>query len=160
MERVAEDQASLSPLQTPPLPGPGQSSTWHGLYGAARPLAIAACANAHTGGPVLVIVADSAALVRTEQALRFFAPELPVLVLPDWETLPYDRFSPYQDIISDRISTLSRLPHLDAGLVLVSVHTAMHRFAPRKWLAGQSFNLVTGETLDREGFRLQLEHAG
>ena len=95
-----------SPLAPGAVPQPGQVVHWSRLYGAARALAITATA-AHWRGPVIVLTADAAAAARCEHELAFFAPDLPRYSMPDWETLPYDRFSPYQDIISERIATLS-----------------------------------------------------
>ena len=87
---------------------------WQGLTGAARPLALAEAAAA-ARGPLLVFTHDAAQLERLEAELAFFVPrDLPVLAFPDYETLPYDRFSPHPDIISQRLRTLARLPMLAA----------------------------------------------
>ncbi|MEX2482698.1 MAG: transcription-repair coupling factor [Gammaproteobacteria bacterium] len=155
----AADTVSLSPLQPPPLPPTGAHAHWTRLYGASRAMAIASAA-VQNQRPFVVIAADAATAARLEQEIAFFAPSLPVHVLPDWETLPYDRFSPYQDITSERIATLSRLPAMRHGIVIVAVSTALHRLAPRSWLEGRAFNLRSGEVLDRDAFRRRLEAAG
>nr|WP_235776169.1 hypothetical protein [Rickettsiella massiliensis] len=54
-------------------------------------------------GVILVVTPDSFTANQLETSLNFFAPELTVLSFPDWETLPYDQFSPHQDIISQRL---------------------------------------------------------
>ena len=156
---MTESSVRLSPLQ-PATPAPiGKIVQWSRLYGGARALAIAATAAAWRG-PVLVIAADAATAARFEHEIGFFAPALPRLNLPDWETLPYDRFSPYQDITSERIATLSTLPSFSQGVVIVSIQTALHRVAPRTWLEGRAFKLRQGEKLDRDAFRRRLDAAG
>ncbi|MEQ8661487.1 MAG: hypothetical protein RLW62_11755, partial [Gammaproteobacteria bacterium] len=117
-DHAADDaQSALAP----PSPGaPGAVARWTRLYGAAKALAIASAARA-AARPWVVLTANAAAAAHLEQELAFFAPELPRHVLPDWETLPYDRFSPYQDIVSERIATLSRLPALAHGIVIAAV---------------------------------------
>ncbi|MFX8868133.1 hypothetical protein ABTM84_19360, partial [Acinetobacter baumannii] len=74
--------------------------------------------------------------------------ELPVLPFPDWETLPYDRFSPHPDIVSQRLATLNRLPALKRGIVVVPVQTLMQRLAPRRHVVGGSFDVKVGQRLD------------
>ncbi|MGD9601290.1 MAG: transcription-repair coupling factor [Gammaproteobacteria bacterium] len=154
-----DDTVRLSPLAPVP-PGRGESLRyWTQLFGAGRSLAIAEVARRHAGLTVLVC-ADSAAAVQYDTELPFFAPDVPVLHLPDWETLPYDRFSPFQDIISDRIATLTRLGMRPHGCLVISAATLLHRLPPRAWLQGQSFLLRKGDTLDREAFRTRLHEAG
>ena len=149
----------LSPL-APPLPtSRDRLERWSGVHGAARALTLAASAAAHEALTV-VVVPDSARALELEAEIPFFAPALPRHRLPDWETLPYDRFSPYQDIVSDRIATLSRLRSLGRGLLVLSVASLMHRLPPRAWIEGQSFQLRRGEALDRDAFRTRLQEAG
>lgn len=119
--------------------------TWGNLPGAALSLAIAEAASS-AGRFTLLLTADSQAADRLEQELRFFAPDLPVLPFPDWETLPYDLFSPHQDIISQRIASLYRLPELSHGILVVPVTTALHRLAPTRFLLGSSLVLDVGQT--------------
>ena len=101
-----------SPFE-PPVPSrPGDRRRWARLYGSGKGLAIAAAVRRHRG-PCLVIVANAAESGRIADEVRFFGVEgLELLAFPDWETLPYDRFSPYQDIVSERLATLYRLPEL------------------------------------------------
>ena len=149
-------QSPLAPALPPNTPG---LTRWARLHGAARSLAIARAVEASRGF-CLVVCADSQSAAQLDAEIPFFAPDLPKFHLPDWETLPYDRFSPYQDIISDRIATLSALPTLRRGVLIVSIASLLHRLPPRQWLQGQSFLLSTGQTLDRDGFRRQLMEAG
>ncbi|HID49570.1 MAG TPA: DEAD/DEAH box helicase, partial [Chromatiales bacterium] len=97
-----------------------------------------------------------------DSALRFFLGEndVPLVPFPDWETLPYDAFSPHQDIISERLAALAQLPTLRRGILLVPVPTLMHRLAPRDYLDAHSLLLDTGQTLGLEAMRLRLEAAG
>ena len=154
-----DDLVRISALH-PPLPRRGETTRyWTHLFGAGRALAIAEAARAHPGLTVL-ICPDSARAVQYDAELPFFAPEVPVLHLPDWETLPYDRFSPFQDIISDRVATLSRLQSQRQGCLIIAIGTFLHRLPPRGWLQGQSFLLKTGDRLEREAFRARLVEAG
>lgn len=152
-----QDAARASALDPPVAPRDHQR--WTRLYGAARSLALARLAEREQRLVVLV-APDAARVARYERELAFFAPGVPRHTIPDWETLPYDRFSPYQDITSERIATLSRLPELTRGVVIVAAPTALHRLTPRTWLAGRAFRLAPGETLDRDAFRRRLDAAG
>ena len=147
-----------SPLK-PILPTrPGESYAWGGLAGSARGLAIASAAAGHTG-PLLIITVSSFSAQRLEDEIRFYSSDLPILPLPDWESLPYDVFSPHQDIISQRLETLYRLPGLTRGVVLASVSTLLHRLPPRDFVTGHSFLLKLGDRLDIQQLREQLIHA-
>lgn len=138
----------------------GQGKTaWGNLSGAARALAIAEGALLHQGLS-LVITTDTATADQLEQELRFFAPDLPVLSFPDWETLPYDRFSPHQDIISQRLKTLYQLPSVSQGILVVPMTTLLHRIAPRSFLGGSVLMLEIGQQLDMDKMRLNLDAAG
>ncbi len=147
-----------SPLK-PILPTPpGESCAWSGLAGSGRGLAIAAAAE-NRNGPLLVVTGNSFAAQRLEDEIRFYAADLPILPLPDWESLPYDAFSPHQDIISQRLETLYRLPNLKRGVVLASITTLLHRLPPRDYVSGHSFLLKLGDRLDIRQLREQLVHA-
>ena len=107
----------MSVLQLPKLPGAAGKQHWGNLPGAALSLAIAEAASAAKRF-TLLLTADSQSAERLQEELAFFAPDLPVLHFPDWETLPYDVFSPHQDIISQRIATLYRLPEIKHGVLV------------------------------------------
>ncbi len=140
------------------LAGKGKTA-WGNLLGAARALAIAEGALLHPGLS-LVITTDTAMADQLERELRFFAPQLPVLSFPDWETLPYDRFSPHQDIISQRLKTLHQLPSVTQGILVVPMTTLLHRIAPRSFLGGSVLMLEVGQQLDMEQMRLDLDASG
>jgi transcription-repair coupling factor (superfamily II helicase) len=110
---------------------------------------------------LLVITADTSSALALERELPFFlAEEIDILAFPDWETLPYDNFSPHQDIVSERLETLYRLPSLAAGILVVPMSTLMHRLPPVHYVAGSSLVLEPGQVLDRESFRRNLERNG
>lgn len=144
----------------PPLPKKlGDKLRFGNLQGDSLALAIGQVAkqNHH---PVLVVTADNLAASRLESALNFFAPELEVLSFPDWETLPYDQFSPHQDIVSQRLLALSRLPTLSQGILLVPITTLMQRISPRSYLAGSTFMFQRGDKINLDAMRKQLEQGG
>ena len=146
-------------MHLPSLPASAGKQHWGNLPGAALSLAIAEAASAARRF-TLLLTADSQSAERLEQELRFFAPELPVLHFPDWETLPYDLFSPHPDIISQRIAALYRLPELKHGVLVVPITTALHRLAPTRFLLGSSLVLDVGQKLDVEQMRTRLEASG
>jgi len=146
-------------LRLPPLPAASGKQHWGNLPGAALSLAIAEAAS-NAKRFTLLLTADSQSAERLQEELAFFAPELPVLHFPDWETLPYDLFSPHQDIVSQRIATLYQLPELSHGVLVVPITTALHRLAPKRFLLGSSLVLDVGQKLNVEQMRLRLEAAG
>ncbi|AEA84657.1 transcription-repair coupling protein Mfd [Stutzerimonas stutzeri DSM 4166] len=146
-------------MRLPPLPAASGKQHWGNLPGAALSLAIAEAAS-NAKRFTLLLTADSQSAERLQEELAFFAPELPVLHFPDWETLPYDLFSPHQDIVSQRIATLYQLPELSHGVLVVPITTALHRLAPKRFLLGSSLVLDVGQKLDVEQMRLRLEAAG
>ncbi|WP_301359864.1 transcription-repair coupling factor [Stutzerimonas nitrititolerans] len=149
----------MSVLRLPPMPAASGKQIWGNLPGAALSLAIAESASSAKRF-TLLLTADSQSAERLKEELAFFAPELPVLHFPDWETLPYDVFSPHQDIISQRIAALYQLPELTHGVLVVPITTALHRLAPKRFLLGSSLVLDVGQKLDVEQMRSRLEAAG
>ncbi|MCH8496847.1 MAG: transcription-repair coupling factor [Marinobacter sp.] len=150
----------------------GDQRIWTQLYGSSQALAIVESARRHQG-LTLVITRSTDEALRLEQAMRFFLglpPEddlgamtpdgLELLALPDWETLPYDSFSPHQDIVSRRVRTLHRLPQARQGVLVVPARTLMHRLAPPAFLQHNTLLLEVGQSLDINRWRLQLDAAG
>ncbi|MCC6206925.1 MAG: transcription-repair coupling factor [Gammaproteobacteria bacterium] len=151
----------VSPFN-PPLPRPdGGAFEWGRLYGSGAGLAIAGAARDHNG-PVIVLTSGMPATERLEHELKFYlaASDPHVQILPDRETLPYDAFSPHQDIVSERLDTLQRLPGLQKGILLAPVATAMVRLAPRAYLDAFSLRLDIGERIDTERMRERLARSG
>ncbi|TVQ70723.1 MAG: transcription-repair coupling factor [Oceanospirillales bacterium] len=112
-------------------------------------------------GLVLMVCKDNETALRVREETRFFCQnDQEILLFPDWETLPYDSFSPHQDIISQRIETLYRLPSMKRGVLIVSVSTLMQRIAPKTFITGHSLSLDAGQAFNPEELRKQLTHAG
>src|SRR3546814_11670450 len=98
-----------------------------------------------------LVARDNHAAHQLESDLRTLLGDnaaLPVLNFPDWETLPYDRFSPHPEIVSQRLATLHRLPKLKPGVVVVPVQTLMQRLAPRSYGGGKTLAMRVGQNLD------------
>ncbi len=147
--------------EAPPLPERvGDRIGWSGLVDGAASLAIARAAQ-HHDGLMLAVAANPAAAYRLCRELEFFSSgSLDVVTLPDWETLAYDAFSPHQDIVSDRLRTLHRLPTLRRGVLVVPIRTLLQRLPPPSFLAAHSLVLSVGARFDAHGYRRHLEQAG
>ncbi len=109
---------------------------------------------------VAIVSADALSAQRLAEEIPWFAPELRVALLPDWETLPYDHFSPHQDLVSERLATLYRVSRGECDVLVVAATTALYRLAPPSYLAAFTFFLKQGETLDVDALRAQLALAG
>lgn len=147
-------------LPRPPLPANAKTRRyWAVPHGSAWALEVAEAARAHDG--LLVVVArDTRSADNLEGELAVFAGELPVLHFPDWETLPYDVFSPHPEVVSQRIATLYRLPSIKRGVLVVPVATLMQRIAPRTHITGSGLVLRKGQKLDIGAEQRRLEAAG
>ncbi|WP_404475193.1 transcription-repair coupling factor [Vreelandella venusta] len=147
---------SFSLLEPPQPQGTRDTLYLTAPPGSATALALAQIASS---APLLVITPSTASAQRLEQDLAFYS-TVPVLPFPDWETLPYDSFSPHQDIISARLRTLKQLQDGVRGIVLVPINTLMQRLPPVEYIAGRVMTLQTGAKLNRETFRESLSRAG
>jgi transcription-repair coupling factor (superfamily II helicase) len=130
--------------------------------GSARGLALARVAEAHPG-PLLIVTRDARTAQQLAAEIGFYLSDpagTPILPFPDWESLPYDAFSPHPDIVSERLYALYRLPELKRGIVLATVTTLQHRLAPRAYVSGFTLLLNAGQNLDLEAFRARLAEAG
>ncbi|PTR32966.1 transcription-repair coupling factor [Luteibacter sp. OK325] len=147
-------------LPRPPLPANAKTRRyWAVPHGSSWALEVAEAARAHEG--LLVVVArDTRSADNLEGELAVFAGELPVLHFPDWETLPYDVFSPHPEVVSQRIATLYRLPSIKRGVLVVPVATLMQRIAPRTHITGSGLVLRKGQKLDISAEQRRLEAAG
>ena len=110
--------------------------------------------------PCLVICNDSQSVQRLAREIIVFAPELNLVTLEDWETLPYDLFSPHQDIISNRLKTLYHLPKMNKGIILIPVATLIQKLAPVSFLRQHSLLINKGDNLDMLRMREHLINAG
>ena len=153
------------PVQNPIHPNipqhDGERQRWDGLHGCSRGLAIAAAINAHDG-PVIAITADTTNAQVLEEEVRFFLGQhsVPIKQFPDWETLPYDTFSPHQTIVSERLAALSGLFTPDSSLLVSPISTLMSRLSPPSFIEAHSLALHKEERIDMESLRLRFERAG
>ncbi len=160
------------PLPVPPLPKAGQQRAYWRAPASPSAFAfmLARCAQEHAG-LVLAVTRDTHTAHTLESDLRILigderarpdaaADGLPVLHFPDWETLPYDLFSPHPDIVSQRIATLHALPRTRRGVLVVPVATLMQRLCPTGYVAAHSLVVQRGQTLDLAQEQRRLQAAG
>jgi transcription-repair coupling factor (superfamily II helicase) len=152
--------ASRSLLSLPALPKPGTRIDLPPLTGSADALALAELAGQSKGRLLAVVTASAADAQRLLDEIPWFAPGLKVRLLPDWETLPYDHFSPHQDLVSERLATLWAALQGDVEILLVPASTAVNRLAPPEFMAAYTFEFRKGQKLDAEKFRSQVTLAG
>ncbi len=139
---------------------PQQPIFWSGLNGCGDSLALAELIRQQRT-LVVIITSDTQTALRLEHELSFFLDQqLPVLHFPDWETLPYDVFSPLPEIISERLRTLAALPATRSGALLVSIATLMQRLAPRDHILAHSFAVEVGSQFNLDLNRIKLEAVG
>ncbi len=112
------------------------------------------------GRRTAILTAEPYDAQRLVDELAFFAPDLRVAAFPDWETLPYDNFSPHQDLVSERLATLWKLLQRELDVVLLPVTTALTRLAPPRFLAGTTFHFKQKTRLNEAALRHQLTMAG
>ena len=135
---------------------------WHGLDEGSLAVTLATLAADHDG-LIVLITPDPGRAQQLYDSLAFYLRDqenCPLALLPDWETLPWDLFSPHQDIISDRIEVLHRLPTQRRGVLVVPVNTLLQRLTPRSHIDGHSFVLRVGERFSLEDTRARLISAG
>jgi transcription-repair coupling factor (superfamily II helicase) len=140
------------------LPEAEKSASAARLHGAGDALALARLARASR--PIVVFCEKASEAQRLKDEIAWFAPQLEGLLLPDWETLPYDHFSPHHDLVSERLATLYRIMREDFDVAIVPAATALTRLAPPSFLAAHSFFLKSGEALELGRLRAQLTLAG
>ena len=137
-----------------------QTLIWTGLTGCGDSLALASAIK-NEDCLFVIVTPDTQTALRLEHELSFFLQnEHPILHFPDWETLPYDVFSPLPEIISERLKTLALLPQVKRGALVVSVTTLMHRLAPREHVLANSFAVKVGDDFNLELNRIKLESVG
>ena len=128
------------------------------LHGSSDALALAQLAA--KSAPLVVIASNALESQRLAEEIPFFAPGLRVYLLPDWETLPYDQFSPHQDLVSERLATLHHIRSQSFDVVVVPITTALYPLPPVEYLAAFTFFLKRGEKLDINKLREQMTFAG
>jgi transcription-repair coupling factor (superfamily II helicase) len=150
-----------TPFPVPPRPRAGQQRAYWRAPASASALALGVAELARAQpGLVLAVARDSHAATALENDLRVLAQDLPIVHFPDWETLPYDLFSPHPDIVSQRVAALFRLPSVTRGVLVVPVASLMQRLPPPSWIAGNALDLNKGGRLDMDAEKRRLEAAG
>lgn len=144
------------------IPEKQNKTYWNKLYGSSLALSIVEASNTHANGPVVVIVEDVIHADGLTKEIEFYKDDKQsVYHLPDWETLPYDIFSPHQDIIAERLTTLHALQKIRGGdILIIPLNTLSQRLAPRSYIQGNVISLKIDQQLDIESFRRDLEASG
>lgn len=147
-------------LLEPDIPVPHLAHNWQSLFGSGASYATAMLASRNDQF-LLYIARDNENAYRIKNEIDFYSStNTQTMSFPDWETLPYDNFSPHQDIISDRIATLNKLPQVSKGALIVPVQTLMQRLPPVHFMEGQSLVLTTGQRFSIANERQRLHEAG
>ncbi|MES2356037.1 MAG: transcription-repair coupling factor [Pseudomonadota bacterium] len=135
-----------------------QRTRLSGLPTTADALALAQLANQHK--PLIIITESASQGERLREEIAWFSPKLAVYFFPDWETLPYDHFSPHPDLVSERLETLHQISSGACDVAIIPVTTALYRLSPKEYLAAHTFFLKHNTTLDVDKLRSQLTLAG
>lgn len=143
---------------TYPIPKSQEKTRWLNLSQGSLPLALAR----HLPHKQLkvVLTQDAEQALRLQTAWQFFRPHDTAVFLPDWETLPYERFSPHHDLVSERLAALWQIKSGAADVLFVPVATAMQKLSPVSFLAGRTFWLKTGQSLDLDALKGDLIESG
>ena len=145
---------------SPALPAPGRPVGWGRLIGASAPLAAAELAAA-AGAPVVLIADDPRLADQFEAGIRFFAgSDFDVHHFLEWETLPWDTFSPHQDIISERLAVLASVSTVASGVIVLPAATLLQKLPPVDYVSARSLALRVGQSLPRDAFVDSLVAAG
>ncbi|MBM3395138.1 MAG: DEAD/DEAH box helicase, partial [Betaproteobacteria bacterium] len=145
-------------MSTLSIPIAGQRASVTGIVGSSDALALARLARTHL--PLVVLTHSAAEGQRLREEIALFAPDRTVALLPDWETLPYDNFSPHQDLVSERLGTLHKITQRQCDVAIIPATTALLRLPPAAFLAAYTFILKKGAKLSTEQLREQLTTAG
>ena len=138
--------------------------SWHNLPGSSSSFALyQAAKTAQT--PILLITSNTPEAIKIEQELLSLAKSdsqnnAKICLFPDWETLPYDNFSPHQDIISQRLATLYHLSRMESGIIIVPVTTLVQKLAPKQYIEANSLIIKQGDKKDLHQMRQALEASG
>ena len=109
----------------------------------------------------LLITKDSQQAIALENSLKFYSDKKDnIIVFPDWETLPYDTFSPHEDIISQRLDTLNKLPKVNKGILIIPINTLLHRLPPKDFIQRYALSLKVEQQFDANAYRQLLESVG
>jgi transcription-repair coupling factor (superfamily II helicase) len=142
-----------------PIPKSGSTSRVPLPYGSADALLLASLGQ-NQQHPIVILAASAHEAQRLVEEIRFFAPKLSTHLLPDWETLPYDHFSPHPDLVSERLAALHQIAQRSCDIMVLPVSTALMRLPPQSYLAAHTFMLKKGDKLDINALREQCAQAG
>lgn len=159
----ASTQIGLQQWSPPtPIPRAGQRFTLNHLTGSSDSAIIAQQAIEHRQhfSIMIVVTASATDATRLFDEISVFAPQLKVRLLPDWEILPYDAFSPHQDLVSERLATLHEMLTASCDIVIMPATTAIQRLGPPSFLAAHTFFFKKGDQLNELALRSQLQQAG
>ncbi len=150
------------PLLQLQLPEKQHQTYWSKLYGSALALSIVEASRRHKNGPLVIIVEDVTHADILTREIEFYKDDKQTIFhLPDWETLPYDIFSPHQDIIAERLTTLYALQNIRGGdILIIPLNTLAQRLAPRSYIQGNVLSLKINQKLVIGDFRRHLEASG
>jgi len=142
------------------LPAKGSQKKYPPLSAGLDSAFFASVAQQCSNAPLVIFTENAFTAQRLLDEVKWFGPTLNVHLFPDWETLPYDHFSPHPDLISERLATLYQIHQQQAQVVIVPMATALVRLPPVAYLAARSFMLKKGQKLDLESLRQQCAEAG
>ncbi len=134
-------------------------ANWSNLFGCSKSIILSEFAANFDGLTVLICATTKEAL-DYESELRVFNADLDIFTFPDWETLPYDYFSPHQDIISNRLRTLFKLRQASSGILIVPVSTFLTKVAPCDYISSKTFIFKLGDIIHLNDFKHHLEFSG
>lgn len=142
---------------TPPQANATTTQFIHAGKGVSQALTLANIVKAHSG-VTLLVTHDTPSAIQLESELKYLLSvnKVKVCLFPDRETLPYDSFSPHQDLVSQRLATLSQLNTMGHGVLIVPITTLMVRLPPLNFMAGNVLMLKKGDTYDLHKVRQQL----
>ena len=158
---MSKNVSIFSPILAKSRGKNADKKVWQNLPGSSATVAIFHGALS-TQQPILLLTHDTPSALRLEQELASLNKQekLPICLFPDWETLPYDTFSPHQDIISQRLATLYQLSRMDKGIVIVPISTLIQRLAPKQYIEANSLIIKKGDKKDLHQLRQNLEASG
>ncbi len=162
MSPVHTTDILLSDPTSPPIPqAENDRLQWGRMYGASDALAIASATKSYNG-LILVLVKDVQAASNLADSISFFLSGADIILakFPDWETLPYDVFSPLPELVSERLKSLHQLPRMNKGVLIVPISTMLQRLPPRNYVEEGSLLYSIGDHLSLTETRSQLEQSG
>lgn len=141
-----------------PIPAAREKSRWLNLTQGSLPFLLSQ--NLPKTSLKVILTQDAEQALRLQTAWQFFCPQERTVFLPDWETLPYEHFSPHKDLVSERLSALWQIKNKQIDVLFLPISTAMQKLSPIAFLSGRTFWLKTGQTLNAEQLKSNLVEAG